>query len=119
MPVTTSSPKYCFTWIHLWRDAADVRLEATLKVSGCELWCAIVSRVRCGSRAAAKLPWLQVVADAVRLRLARRCMKLVLVCGWAASLCGVAVRLRGVALLLGGVIVWRRYTAAVAAAASL
>ena len=49
-------------------------LEATLKVSGCELWCAVVSRVRCGSRAAAKLPWLQVVADAVRLRLAQRYM---------------------------------------------
>jgi hypothetical protein len=94
MPVTTSSPKYCFTWIHLWRDAAGV-LEATLKVSGCELWCAVVSRVRCGLRAAAKLPWFQVVADAVRLRFARRCMTEV----------GTAVR-------LGGVVVWRRYAAA-------
>ena len=28
----------------------------------------------CGSRAAVKLQWLQVVADAMRLRLARRCM---------------------------------------------
>ena len=70
-------------------------LEATLKVSGCELWCAVVSRVRCGSRAAAKLPWLQVVADAVRLRLARRCM----------TEAGAAVR-------LGGIVVWRRYAAA-------
>ena len=124
MPVTTSSPKCCFTWIHLWRDAAGV-LEATLKVSGCELWCAVVSRVRCGSRAAAKLPWLQVVADAVRLRLARRCMTAgrrhcvaslcgcaALLCCWAASLCGVAMRLRGVAVLLGGVIAWRRYAVA-------
>jgi hypothetical protein len=70
-------------------------LEATLKVSGCELWCAVVSRERCGSHAATKLPWLQVVDDAVRLRLARRCM----------TEAGAAVR-------LGGVIVWRRYAAA-------
>jgi NADH:ubiquinone oxidoreductase subunit H len=49
-------------------------LEAALKVSDRELWCAVASRVRCGSCAAAKLQWLQVVADAVRLRLAQRYM---------------------------------------------
>ena len=44
-------------------------------------------------RAAAKQPWLQVVADAVRLRLARRCMTagrrhcVASLCGCAALLC--------------------------------
>ena len=52
----------------------------------------VVSRVRCGSRAAAKLPWLHVVADAERLRRARRYMTEA-----------------GAGVLLGGVIVWRRY----------
>jgi hypothetical protein len=53
-----------FEVVHVWRDAAGV-LEAGLKVSDRELWCAVASRVRCGSRAAAKLQWLPVVADAV------------------------------------------------------
>lgn len=38
------------------RDAAGV-LEAGLRVSGRELWCAVASKVHCGSRAAAKLQW--------------------------------------------------------------